>query len=74
MRQNKQEYYNGLPLAAEASDEMLWYTVWLAFVIGCVLSFLSWRGRQWWLLTWSLALILCSSGYLSWAWLVGRTV
>ncbi len=72
MRKSEEEFLQSLPMAGEASDEMLWYTIWLALAIGVVLSALSWKGRQWWLLTWSLGLIICSVLYLVWSWSAGR--
>lgn len=73
MRKPIEDFTEQLPRAAEASDEMLWFTIWLALLIGFVLSTLSWRGRQWWLLSWSIGLIGCSVGYLLWSWSAGRT-
>lgn len=43
---------------------MLNFTVGLALLIGCVLLWLSLRGRVLWLRVWSLGLILASLGYL----------
>ncbi|MGB0866126.1 MAG: hypothetical protein ACPGSC_06430 [Granulosicoccaceae bacterium] len=73
MRKSEDEFYQSLPAAVEASDEMLWYTVWLAFLIGVALTGLSWKGRQWWLFTWSVGLIISSLLYLGWSWMAGRT-
>lgn len=72
MRKSEEEFFQQLPMAGEASDEMLWYTVWLAFLIGVALTGLSWNGRQWWLFTWSVGLIICSILYLGWSWFAGR--
>lgn len=72
MRRAEDEFQLELPAAAEASDEMLWYTIWLSFFIGVALTWLSWRGRQWWLFSWSVGLILSSAVYLAWSWVAGR--
>lgn len=51
---------------------MLNFTVSLALVIGCVLLWLSFKGRVMWLKVWSAGLILASIAYLAAA-LLGMT-
>lgn len=58
----------GLPLA-ETSPGMLGATVLLAFVIGVVLLYVGKRGRQMWIVVWSIGLIDCSVVYLVWHYL-----
>jgi len=55
----------GLPMA-ETSPGMLGATVLLALVIGVVLFFVGRRGRQLWIVVWSIGLIICSVLYLAW--------
>lgn len=59
-------------MAGEVRDEMLGYAVWLAFLIGIVPTGLSWNGRQWWLFTWRVGLVICSILYLGWSCFAGR--
>lgn len=50
-----------------AGDElMVLFTVLLSLAIGAALVWISWRGRQIWLLTWSAGLIVASVAYLGW--------
>ena len=46
-----------------STPEWLWLTVVLSLLIGIVLAWASWKGRQRWLLVWSLGLILSSLAY-----------
>ena len=46
-----------------STPEWLWFTVILSLVIGVILTWLAWRGRQRWLLVWSVGLIVCSLIY-----------
>ena len=52
-------------LASHASDGMLLFTAVLAIVIGCILIWLGKKGKQMWLVWWSVGLILCSMGMAS---------
>lgn len=51
-------------LAVNSSDDMLLFTVSLALVIGVILIWLGYKGKQMWLIAWSIGLILCSIAYL----------
>lgn len=55
----------GLPLA-ETSPGMLGSTVFLALLIGMGLLYLGRRGKQLWIVVWSIGLIICSVLYLVW--------
>ena len=55
----------GLPMA-ETSPGMLGATVLLALVIGIVLLYVGKRGKQMWIVVWSIGLIICSVLYLIW--------
>lgn len=55
----------GLPMA-ETSPGMLGATVLLALVIGIVLLYVGRRGKQMWIVVWSVGLIICSVAYLAW--------
>ena len=55
----------GLPIA-ETSPGMLGATVLLALVIGIVLPYVGKRGKQLWIVVWSIGLIICSVLYLLW--------
>ena len=55
----------GLPIA-ETSPGMLGATVLLALVIGIVLLYVGKRGKQLWIVVWSIGLIICSVLYLLW--------
>lgn len=55
----------GLPLA-ETSPGMLGATVFLALLIGIGLLYLGRRGKQMWIVVWSIGLIICSVLYLVW--------
>ena len=47
-------------LARHASDDMLLFTAALSVVIGFILIWLGRKGKQQWLVVWSIGLILCS--------------
>ncbi len=46
-----------------STPEWLWLTVILSLIIGVILGVLAWRGRQRWLLIWSVGLVICSLVY-----------
>jgi heme A synthase len=47
-------------LTRHASDDMLLFTAALAILIGIILTYLGKRGKQQWMIVWSLGLIICS--------------
>lgn len=47
-------------LTAHASDDMLLFTAALSILIGLILTWLGHKGRQLWMVTWSIGLIICS--------------
>ncbi len=47
-------------LTVNASNDMLLFTAALSIVIGVILVYLGRRGRQLWMVTWSIGLIICS--------------
>jgi len=47
-------------LTVNASDNMLLFTAALPILIGIILTYLGHRGRQLWMVTWSIGLIICS--------------
>ena len=49
-------------LARHASDDMLIFTAVLSVVIGFILIWLGRKGKQQWLVVWSIGLIICSVG------------
>jgi len=53
-------------LARHASDDMLLFTAVLSVVIGFILIWLGRKGKQIWLVTWSIGLIICSVGMGGW--------
>jgi hypothetical protein len=56
-------YQENIPaeqLTIHASDNMLLFTAALSIVIGIILIYLGHKGRQLWIVTWSVGLILCS--------------
>ena len=55
----------GLPMS-ETSPGMLAATVVLALLIGIALLYLGKKGRQLWIVVWSVGLIICSVLYLIW--------
>jgi len=53
-------------LTRHASDDMLLFTAVLAIAIGFILIRLGKKGKQAWLVAWSVGLILCSVGMGGW--------
>jgi hypothetical protein len=49
-------------LARHASDDMLLFTAVLSLLIGFILIWLGRKGKQQWLVVWSIGLIICSLG------------
>ena len=47
-------------LTVNASDDMLLFTASLSILIGIILTYLGHKGRQLWMVTWSIGLIICS--------------
>jgi len=47
-------------LTVNASDDMLLFTAALSILIGIILTYLGHKGRQLWMVTWSVGLIICS--------------
>jgi len=47
-------------LTIHASDNMLLFTAALSILIGVILTYLGHKGRQLWMVTWSIGLIICS--------------
>lgn len=47
-------------LTVNASDDMLLFTAALSILIGIILTYLGHKGRQLWMVTWSIGLIICS--------------
>ena len=47
-------------LTVNASDNMLLFTAVLSILIGIILTYLGHKGRQLWMVTWSIGLIICS--------------
>ncbi len=47
-------------LTVNASNDMLLFTAALSIVIGVILVYLGRKGRQLWMVTWSIGLIICS--------------
>lgn len=47
-------------LTVHASDNMLLFTAALSILIGVILTYLGHKGRQLWMVTWSIGLIICS--------------
>lgn len=55
---------DGAMVDAYGSTEIwLWLTVVLSLLIGVALGWLAWRGKQRWLLVWSVGLVLSSLIY-----------
>lgn len=51
---------------AQATDDMLLFTVIISLIIGFVLMWLARHGRQMWLMAWSVGLVLASVAYMAW--------
>ena len=47
-------------LAQHASDNMLLFTAVLATIIGIILFLLGKKGKQLWMATWGIGLVICS--------------
>jgi hypothetical protein len=47
-------------LTSHASDDMLLFTAVLSIIIGSILIWLGRRGKQLWMVVWSIGLIICS--------------
>ncbi len=47
-------------LTVNASDNMLLFTAVLAILIGIILTYLGRKGKQMWMVAWSIGLIICS--------------
>jgi len=57
------KYPDNIPpeqLTVNASNDMLLFTAALSIVIGIILVYLGRKGRQLWMVTWSIGLIICS--------------
>ena len=51
---------------AQATDDMLLFTMVISLIIGFVLMWLARHGRQMWLMAWSVGLVLASVAYMAW--------
>jgi len=51
---------------AQATDDMLLFTMVISLIIGVVLMWLARHGRQMWLMAWSVGLVLASVAYMAW--------
>lgn len=51
---------------AQATDDMMLLTLGISIVVGIVLMWLARRGRQMWLMAWSVGLVVASIAYLTW--------
>jgi hypothetical protein len=61
--QDNMRYQENIPpeqLTLHASDDMLLFTAVLSILIGSILIYLGHKGRQLWMVTWSIGLIICS--------------
>lgn len=47
-------------LTINASNDMMLFTAALSILIGLILVYLGHKGRQLWMVTWSIGLIICS--------------
>jgi hypothetical protein len=47
-------------LTVNASNDMLLFTAALSILIGIILTYLGHKGKQLWMVTWSIGLIICS--------------
>jgi hypothetical protein len=47
-------------LTVNASNDMLLFTAALSILIGLILTYIGHKGRQLWMVTWSIGLIICS--------------
>ena len=55
-------------IAYGSSGDFVTLTVLLCIVVGAILVWLGWRGRQWWLVTWNAGLIVASIAYFIYEW------
>jgi hypothetical protein len=53
-------------LEATASDDVLMLTYFIGLVVGLILTWVGWHGRQWWLVFWCGGLVLVSLATLGW--------
>ena len=51
---------------AAGTDAVLLITGVLGLVIGVILTWAGWRGRQRWLVVWCGGLVVCSIAYIGW--------
>lgn len=54
-----------------STGDVVTFTVYLCIVIGAILVWLGWRGKQWWLVIWNVGLVIASFvylGYVYWPW------
>ncbi len=63
------EELTGLTDTVDLQEPVVDATVAASLLIGLLLAVLARYGRQLWLLTWSIGLILCSVAYGVWRWL-----
>jgi hypothetical protein len=54
------------------TGDFLTATVALSIVIGAVLVWIGWRGRQWWLVIWNVGLVLAALAWFAWTFWLGR--
>ncbi len=57
------KYPDNIPpelLTVNASNDMLLFTAALSILIGIILVYLGHKGKQLWMVTWSVGLIICS--------------
>jgi hypothetical protein len=47
-------------LTIHASDDMLLFTAFLSILIGFILIYLGYKGKQLWMVTWSIGLVIGS--------------
>jgi len=55
-----------------SSGDFITFTVALCVVIGVVLVWLGWRGRQWWLVSWNAGLVVASFAWFVWTFWIAR--
>ncbi|NKC12596.1 MAG: hypothetical protein GKR94_10460 [Gammaproteobacteria bacterium] len=53
-------------LGGAGSDEVMVFTYAIGLIIGIILTWVGWRGRQWWLVFWCGGLIIASIAVLIW--------
>lgn len=47
-------------LSKYASDDMLVFTAFIAIFVGIALFYMGTKGRQWWMIPWSIGLVILS--------------